>query len=367
MNKLLKLLKPRPNLIGLDLGNSSVKIIELSGEDIGALKLVNYAIEPIPRELVGENGKFNDIEKVAEIIKKCWKKAGSKIKNVALALPGGATTHKKVIIPHIESENELQAQMENELTNILPDGVDVSDMAFDFYNLGVNEQNPTDDEVLIVAAKKETIDERLAVVEAAGLIPLVLDIEQYSYQNIVRLIKGEDFNNGVYVVVDCSASVQRIMVFKNGELIYTKDSPIGGFNFTQEISITYGCTIEEAEKLKVEKSDDEAFKALEKQFAMNYASEFIRSLSYFTSATSIYSIDEIIVVGGVSGMYGLVESINQSLSEMQDIILASPVYVAKPFDSIEKSSQISLTKFTKDEPSLFLALSLALRRYLRTY
>lgn len=365
-NLMAGLLGSNKNIAGLDIGTSYVKFMEVEGKSIDSFKVVHYAIEPIPKTLVGENGKFEDMDAVAEIVRKCWKKSGSSVKNVAVAISGNSTTYKKVILPMVDSMADMQLQAENEIIKYLPDGVASNDIALDYYTLGQNVQNPTENDVLLVASKKEKIDERIALVEAAGLIPAVLDVEQYAVQNLLRMMKDDEFNNGTYVVLDCSAYVMKMIVFKNGELIYVKDNNFGGGDLTRDIAISSGMNFEEAENLKLSRAGDDTVDVIEKQFLENYASQFSGVLSYFTSATSINEIKEIVLIGGMAGMPGLPEAIKNVLQD-SDVILDNAPYVAKPLESVEKNSKISLNKFHRDEAGLFLVTSLALRKFLRAY
>ena len=87
-----------PPLIGLDIGSSSVKIVELSEAGKGTLRLERYAIEPLPRGSVVD-GNVDNIDVVAEAVRRAWRRAGGKVKNVAMALPASAVITKRIALP----------------------------------------------------------------------------------------------------------------------------------------------------------------------------------------------------------------------------------------------------------------------------
>lgn len=364
---LVNILSKKKNMVGLDIGSSYVKCMEVDGKDLSNLKLIGYAIEPIPKQFLGENDKFENLEVVADIIQKCWKKSGASTKNVVVSLPSNATIYKKILLPYVNSENELMEQVQNELVQFLPKGTNIEEMAIDFYNFGPSKNNENEMEVLIVASKQDVLQERIELVEAAGLVPIVIDVEYFAIQNLIKFIKGKDFEQGVYVVVDASAYNLNFLVFKNGELIYTKDNQVGGFSLTQDVANNFDASIDEAEKIKINRTGEETLDLLEKNFTNNLSEVIASMLSYFISATSINNIKEIILIGGVSGSNGIEEGIKAALIEIQDLVLECDPYIASPLEDLEKGSALGLNKISRDQSSLGLVFSLAFRKYLRAY
>lgn len=366
-NLLGKLSGNTKRIAGLDIGSSSVKFVEIEGTSIEDANLVNYAIEPIPRELAAENGKFQDLQAISEIIKKCWKKSGSSIKHVTIALPQSSIISKKATISMAESEADLKYQVESEISKYLPTDSQIDDIAFDFFSFGPNEITPTENDMLLVAAKKEKIEEVMAIIEGAGLIPAILEAEQFSIQNMLRSMVGEDFNTKSYLLADCASNVLRLMVFKNGELVYNKDNNIGGANLTQDIMNNFNITEEEAEKMKFQENNDEIYEMVLKTFLNNYSSEFLRSFQYFTSTSSTPNIDEVYLTGGMAGTKGLEEILYQAILDSDEQNIKSRPQIANPLSKMNKGDKINLSKFAKDESALFLASGLAMRHFLRNY
>ena len=158
-----------PPLIGLDIGSSSVKIVELSEAGKGTLRLERYAIEPLPRGSVVD-GNVDKIDVVAEAVRRAWRRAGGKVKNVAMALPASAVITKRIALPANLREEELEMQVESEANQYIPFALD--EVSLDFQVLGAIPNAPDNVEVLIAASRKEKVEDRVAVAQAAGLKPM---------------------------------------------------------------------------------------------------------------------------------------------------------------------------------------------------
>lgn len=371
MKKFLsKLINPKKKIAGLDIGNSSIKFMEIEGDTLENAKVICYAVEPIPKNYISSEGKIENLQAIADIIRTCWKKSGSTTKNVAIALPSSGIIKKKVNFPIMDSEEDLKFQVQSEISSSFP-GVTLDEVALDYYHLEQENDNLEEQDLLIVAAKKEKIEERIALVEMAGLIPIIVDIEQYALQNLVRMIQGEDFNKKTTLLLDCSSQLMRLIFFKDGQIIESRDTEIGGDNFTQDIMNNFDITdVMEAEKIKIEKNskeEDEQFNIVRKTFLMNYASEFLRTFQYCTSSNIIQQVDEIILTGGVAAVMGIEDAFRNIIVENKENLIKTVPYVARPLQVITKSNKISLIKFNRDEPGLFLVSALALRHFLRQY
>lgn len=374
---MFKKLFQKDNIAGLDLGSSYVKWVEIDGDNIADMRLKNYAVEPIPKELMPENGNFkdSDFEAVADIVSKCWKKSGSSNKNVAVALPPGQVIVKKFSLQKAETESEMLEVVQQALSLNLPEGISVSDVSFDYSIIKDNEANSQEYDVIVVAVKKEILDSRLAIIEMAGLNPIIMDTEQFAMQNMARFIRGVNFLSNVSILIDCSGSMLKMWAFKKGELVYSKDVEIGGVHMTHEIANNLGINFEEAESKKFNRNEYEegfdTYDMVEKAFLKNYVTEIIRAFAYFSSATSVNEVDEIILCGGVAGIPGLTELLEESLIENSDVLIKTKPYVARPLSQklkeSDENSKINLTQFIQVEAGLFLATSLALRKFLRHY
>lgn len=368
MNKILsKLLNPKKRIAGLDIGTSSVKFMEIEGESLADAKLVSYVVEPIPREFLNHDGNIDNMKGVADIIRTCWKKSQSTTKNVVISLSSSGIITKKAILPQL-NEEDMQSQIESEISNYLPEGMKLEDVMMDYYTLQQNEHSSEDSDMILVAAKKEKIEERTALVEMAGLVPQIIEVEQYSLQNMLRLMYGDQFNQKSVLLLDCSAKAMKMFIFKNGQLSYNKNIEIGGDDFTNEIMHNLNVsTFAESEKLKLETVANETLAMVEKTFLMNYSTEFLRAFQYYTNIDPNPHVDEVVLTGGVAGLMGIEEAFYNIIVENNETHIKNAPFVARPLETLGKSNKINLSKLSRDEAGLFLVTSLALRHFLRQY
>src|SRR5438045_3969900 len=181
-----------PPLIGIDISSTALKLVELSESGKGAYRLERYAIEPLPKDVVTD-GNIANLDQVAEALRRAHKRLGSRNRNVALALPAAMVITKKIIVPAGQTEEELELQVETEANQYIPFALD--EVNLDFQILGPAPSSPDEVEVLIAASRKEKVEDRVAIAEAAGLKPRVMDVESYATEEafviITRFVPGD--------------------------------------------------------------------------------------------------------------------------------------------------------------------------------
>src|SRR4051812_41021809 len=210
-----RLFKPKaPPLIGIDLSSSAIKMVELSEVGKGVYRVERYGIEPLPRDSVVE-GNINNLDAVSDALKRCHKRLGTNIKNVALALPNAAVISKRILVPAGQSEEELEIQVETEANQYIPFSLD--EVNLDFQVLGPAPNNPDDVEVLIAASRKEKIEDRVAAAEAAGLKATVMDVDLYAAQAAFELMTAgaADSADENIAMVDVGATTMTVNVLRN--------------------------------------------------------------------------------------------------------------------------------------------------------
>ena len=247
----LDIFKPKAlPVFGLDISSSSVKMIEIVDAGKGAYRVERYAIEPLPREAVVD-GNINNLEAVAESVKRAHKRLATRTKHVAMAVPSGAVITKKIIVQAGLREDELEIQVETEANQYIPFALD--EVNLDFQLVGPAPSNPEEEEVLIAATRKEKVEDRVAVAESAGLKALVMDVESYAQQSALALVVQQLPNGGKdqnIAVVDIGANVMNVTVLRNDQSVYTREQAFGGNQLTQDIVSRYGMSVEEAENAK---------------------------------------------------------------------------------------------------------------------
>jgi type IV pilus assembly protein PilM len=345
-----------PPLIGTDISSSAIKMVEIARAGKGMYRVEHYAIEPLPKDSVVE-GNINNLDAVSDALKRCHKRLGSGIKNLALALPNAAVISKKILVPAGQSEDDLELQVETEANQYIPFALD--EVNLDFQVLGSAPGNPDDIEVLIAASRKEKIVDRVAVTEAAGLKAIVMDVDLFAAQTAFELIESQFSDRGKdqnVAIVDVGSSIMAVNVLRNNQSIYIREQPFGGNQLTQEIQNRFGLTPEEAEAAKRAGGLPENYETEVLQPFMDMMGlEVARALQFFFTSTQHNQISQIVLSGGCAAIPGVDESVSKRV-QVETV-------VANPFVNMALSSKIRPKNLTQDAPSLMVACGLAMRRF----
>lgn len=345
-----------PPLFGLDISSSSVKMLELVDAGRSGYRVERYAIEPLPRDSVVD-GNINNLEAVAESVRRAHNRMGTRTKHVAMAVPSGAVISKKIIVSAALREEELEVQVESEANQYIPFALE--EVNLDFQILGPSATNPEEQEVLIAATRKEKVEDRIAVADSAGLKALVMDVESFAQQAaltlVVQALPGGGREQNI-AVVDVGANVMNVAVLRNDQSVYTREQAFGGNQLTQDIVTRYGMTPEEAENAKRSGGLPDDFEAeVMKPFMENLSMEVQRALQFFFTSTQYHAVDHILLAGGSAVIPGLDEVVHTRTQV--------PTSVANPFALMQASPRIQLKRLMADAPSLIVACGLAMRRF----
>jgi type IV pilus assembly protein PilM len=356
--KLEALFKPKaPPLIGADLSSSSIKMVELAEAAKGVYRIERYAIEALPKDAVVD-GNINNLDAVSDALKRCHKRLGTNIKNLALALPNAAVISKKILVPAGQTDEELEMQVETEANQYIPFSLD--EVNLDFQVLGPAPNNPEDVEVLIAASRKEKIEDRIAAAEAAGLKALVMDVDLYAAQSAFELIfasaTAEEQKDQNIAMVDVGATTMTVNVLRNGQSIYLREQPFGGNELSQEIQNRFGLSAEEAEAAKRDGGLPEDYETEVLQpFVDKMGLEIARALHFFFSSTPYNSVAQILLSGGCAAIPG----VDDAVTRRTQVDTA----IANPFAAMDVSPKIRAKSLAQDAPSLLVACGLAMRRF----
>ena len=345
-------------LIGLDVSSSAVKMVELSGDAKSGYRVERYAIEALPRDAVAD-GNIVTLEAVAEAVRRAWKRLGTSVRNVAIALPASHVITKKIIVAAGQREEELEVLVESEANQYIPFALE--EVNLDFQVLGSAPSSPDEVEVLIAASRKEKVEDRVAVAEAAGLKPIVVDVESYATLAAYSLIEKQlpdDGRGQIVALVDAGANVMTLTVLRNGQTLYGREQAFGGNQLTQDIARHYGMTFEEAEAEKRRNNLPENYEAeLLQPFVESLALEVSRALQFFFTSTQFTQVDHIVLSGGCAALTGADEAV-AARTQINTIL-------ANPFAGMVLGNQAgSRSKGLLAEASmLMVACGLALRRF----
>jgi type IV pilus assembly protein PilM len=343
-------------MLGLDISSTSVKMMELSDSGKGGYRVERYVIELLPKEAVNE-GNIANMDAVAETVQRAWKSMGTRINHVAIALPSNAVITKKILVPSSLTGIELENQVESEANQVIPFSLD--EVNLDFQVLGPAPGSATDMQVLLAAARKEKVEDRVAAAEAAGLKALVMDVEAYAiqlaYEAMSSQLPGEGANMTV-AIMDIGSSAIHINVLHDNDSVYLRDHGFGGNQLNHEISRRYGMTGEEAEVAKRKGTLPDSYEIEVLQpYSETLAMEIGRALQLFTTSTHYNKVDQILLAGGGA----MIPSLDEVVASRTGI----PTMVANPFSNMTVSSKVRPQELTNDAPSLFVACGLAMRRF----
>ena len=345
-----------PPLIGVDISSSALKLVELSETGKGAYRLDRYAIEPLAKDIVSD-GNIANLDQVSEALRRGYKRLGSRNRNVAMALPTAMVITKKIIVPSGQTEEELELQVETEANQYIPFALD--EVNLDFQILGPAPNNPEEVEVLIAASRKEKVEDRVAIADAAGLKPRVMDVESYATEEVFRMISpslpanGRDQN---IALVDVGAHVMHFYVLRNSQILFSRDQAFGGNQLTHDIQRAFNLSPEEAESAKKNAGLPENYDAdVLQPFMETLALEVTRALQFFFTSTSYSQVDQVVLAGGCALLPGLDELIAKRAGVN--------TIVGNPFASMSISDRIRPRQLATDAPLLLIACGLALRSF----
>jgi type IV pilus assembly protein PilM len=347
--------QPAP-LIGIDISSSSVKLVELVKGKSGEVQLERCAIEPLEKGWVAD-GNIEKFDEVAEAVRRVVKKSGTRAKNVAMALPASAVITKRISLPSGMTEQELEVQVESEANQYIPFSLD--EVSLDFCVIGPSTSSPGDVDVLIAASRREKVQDRQGLAEAAGLKPVVIDIEPHASRmaaaRLIQRLPGEG-QDAVVALFEVGAVTTSMQVLRNDDVLYDRDQAFGGAQLTQLIARQYGFSLEEAEaKKRSGELPDDYPSAVLKPFVQSLTQEVARALQFFFTSTPYNRVDHILMAGGSASLPGLVEAVSRQTGFVCSLV--------NPFDGMEIGSGVRLKKMAREASSYLTSCGLAMRRF----
>ncbi|MEI6314626.1 MAG: type IV pilus assembly protein PilM [Syntrophus sp. (in: bacteria)] len=346
----------KKQFVGLDIGSSSLKLVEILGEK-GSYNMNRFLTAPLAKGIIVD-GAVVDIDALAEAIKVLFMNSGCQKKSIVTSLSGHSVIIKKAAFPQMEA-HDLQETIHDEASKYLPfDNMD--DVNFDFQILGRNATNPNQNDVIIVAAKKDTIEGYTEAIEIAGLSLAIMDVDSFALETMYQ--ENYDYEEkDVVVIVNIGASITSLNVVRNAVSIFTRDFALGGNMITEAIQSQFGVSAEEAEKIKLEGpagdeyAKGEFFRNTLISLADSLCAEIERSIDYFRSTYSDEDIKMILLAGGGANIHGIVEDLSHRMSV--------PVEIVNPFKKITYNRKTMDDDHIKEiAPIAAVGVGLALRK-----
>lgn len=296
--------------IGLDLGSSSIKAVQIKRSKRG-VQLLAFGMEPLlPQTIV--DGTIMDQGAVVDAIRTLWSRLKLRQKEVAIAIAGHSVIIKKLNVPPMNSV-ELANQIPQQAEHHIPFAR--SDVALDYEV--VNKMNAAGQmEVVLVAAKKEVVADYVQVVRDAGLTPVVVDVAAFSSMNAFEVNYNTEPGE-TCVLINVGAAISNINIVRDGVSLFTRDVTIGGNAFTEEIQKQLSFSYDEAEAYKVGgQAEENGVVPQEVQRIIDgvaevMAGEFQRSLDFFLATSADTSVSRICISGGGSKVAALHRAIER--------------------------------------------------------
>ena len=342
-------------MVGIDIGSHAVKAVLLSQGDDG-YTLEDYAIEPMPRGAIIDR-EIQDIEAVGKVIAKVRKQISSSVKLAAVAVSGQTVITKVIYMDVALSDDELAGQIEVEADSLIPYPLD--EVSLDFEKLAVNESDPSKINVLLSAARTESVEARVAALEAGGFSTKVVDVESYSISRTFDLCLAQlpdDADKKMVAMVDLGATMTLFSATNEGEHVYSRDQLFGGEQYTRSIVSYYNQSFEEAESAKVKGKlpPNYRFEVLA-PFHTILVQQIRRAIQMFLTSSGHEKVDYLIISGGTA----LVEGVQELLTEELGIYTV----VANPFEGLELGDDVNAAELKQVAPQLMVAAGLALRSF----
>jgi type IV pilus assembly protein PilM len=351
---IVAMLSPRRQLVGLDIGSSAIKVAQLK-ESKGRYFLQRFGVKPLEPEVIVD-GTVMDEGRVVSAIQELFEEANVKNKHVAISISGHAVIVKKISLPPMPDE-ELEGQVKLAAEQYIP--FDINEVNIDFRVLpsDASEDQQGDMSVILVAAKKDKINELTELVKAAGLIPMVMDVDAFAVENM-HAINYPLAHEETTALVNLGASVMNVNIIRSGSSLFTRDIPLGGNRYTEAIQREVGLSFEEAEDSK---KSDRAGDAGRTPLAgvldsvnAEVASEIARTVDYYKTSTANAELSRVLVCGGVARTKGLIQQLGDRMQ--------LPVEMADPFAEIDVTGCDIAPELLVDlAPSAAVGVGLALR------
>jgi type IV pilus assembly protein PilM len=343
-----------PPVLGVDISSTSVKLLELSRSG-DRLTVESYAVQPMPPNSVVEKN-IAEVDSVARTVADVVARAKTKVKDVAVAVAGSAVITKIIDMASNLSDDAMEAQINVEADQYIPYPLD--EVAIDFEVQGPSDRGGDQVEVLLAACRRENVDSRVEVLEAAGLVPRVVDVEVYAMERAFALIVDQLGLDDEYTVaiVDIGATMTTLSVLAAGQTIYTREQLFGGRQLTEEIQRRYGLSVQEAGLAKKEGGLPEDYdQEVLEPFKEAVIQQVTRSLQFFFSSTQYNDVDHVVLAGGVAALPGLAAAVEEKLG--------TPATVANPFKGMVISDKVNAAALANDAPALMIACGLAMRSF----
>ncbi|HEX8736833.1 MAG TPA: type IV pilus assembly protein PilM [Pyrinomonadaceae bacterium] len=343
----------KKSVAGLDVGSSSVKVVELEGK-MNSLNLVSLGFENLPDNTIVD-GQIMELNTVSDVIQNVCNDHQIKAPQVVTGVSGHSVIVKNIVLPPM-SRDELEESIDWHAEEHIP--YDLADVSLDYHITAENSESTT---VLIAACKRERIDNLKQVIQFAGKQPVVIDVDTFALQNCYE-VNYQPNDADVVTLLNIGASTMNVNIVQGNRSLFTRDITVGGSQFTDVLQRSLGLSYQQAEAVKrgvpdaAEGVEEKAIEPLMDNVMEMVAMEIQKTFDFYraTSEDGGIAVQKILISGGGSKLAGLPEELSTRLE--------LPVEVLDPFRQIK----VDARKFDPDYlseimPEMAVAVGLALR------
>lgn len=339
-------------LIGLDIGTSSVKLIELKAVSKKDYQLMNLGIANLPPDTIVD-GDIINTSAVTDAIKSILANIKLKTKNTATAVSGHSVIMKKINMP-ITTDEALSESIQWEAEQYIPFNINEVNLDFQVLERSTAEGQMS---VFLVGAKKELINNYITAISEAGLNTMIIDVGVFALQNIYEINYPEYVNDAV-AVINVGASITNFNVVSKGIPIFARDlTQSGGNQITEEIQKGLNISREEAEKRKIGSGGTPItpdVMEIMKSASEAIAADIQRSIDFYLS-TGGEKITRILISGGTAKIPDFLNLISQKTG--------LPVESLNPFKRVAVNTKVfDLNYINEVSPIVSVAVGLATRK-----
>jgi type IV pilus assembly protein PilM len=346
--------KPRA-VVGLDIGSSAVKAVELRPVGKG-FRVAAFGAQPVPPDSIVD-GAIIDAGAVADAIRRIFEGTKTfKSKEVCASLSGNAVIVKKITLP-VMTESELGESIYWEAEQYIP--FDIQDVNLDYQILdpGTGPESRGSMDVLLVAAKKEKIGDYTSVIAQAGRTPVIVDVDAFALQNAFEANYGLTPSQ-VTVLLNAGASAININILQGDQSVFTRDISMGGNAYTEAVQKELDLPFENAEALKKGIPTDgatfEDARPVLHAVTENVLLEIQKTFDFYKASASSDQIDRIVLSGGASRVDGFRATLQERFN--------APVEEFDPFRTIGWDAKKLASDPMEVASTAAVAVGLALRR-----
>jgi type IV pilus assembly protein PilM len=345
------LFRKAKNLVGLDIGSSAIKLVELKDAKGGGYRLVKSGLETLSPEAIVD-GAIMDASLVVDTVNRLVSGLNVRNSDFGTSVSGHSVIVKKITLPAMSPE-ELGESIRWEAEQYVP--FDINDVNLDYVVLESGAGDTMD--VLLVAVKKDKIGDYTSVISQAGKNPLLVDVDSFALQNAYEA--NYPIESGrVVALVNVGASVTNVNILSGPHTVFWRDLSFGGNQYTDAIQKQLSLSFDQAESLKKgERAGDHSVQEILpilRSVTDDLAQELQKTFDFFQATTSTSKIDHLLLSGGTSRVVNFDTQLKDRFG--------MPVEVMNPFRQIDiTGTSVSVEWLTENAPNLAVAVGLAIR------